>query len=114
MVHTFDSLPEERALEGLTARAEAIEREDKALCSAMADHGADLFKGRKNLRILTHCNTGALATAGIGTASMKGDSWKGYMPMKQGPFCRAPGSPARSSWPMAFLPVSLPTAWQGG
>lgn len=34
----------------------------------MADHGADLFKGRKNLRILTHCNTGALATAGIGTA----------------------------------------------
>ena len=68
MVHTFDTLPEEEALAGLIERAEAIEREDKALCSAMADHGADLFKGRKNLRILTHCNTGALATAGIGTA----------------------------------------------
>ncbi|WP_299145517.1 S-methyl-5-thioribose-1-phosphate isomerase [uncultured Dialister sp.] len=68
MIRTWESLPNENKLEGLTTRARAIEEEDKNLCSRMADHGADLFKGRKNLRILTHCNTGALATAGIGTA----------------------------------------------
>jgi len=68
MIRTWDSLPKGNKLEGLTERARAIEEEDKILCSRMADHGADLFKGKKNLRILTHCNTGALATAGIGTA----------------------------------------------
>lgn len=40
--------------------------EDIALCESMADHGAALVKSGDN--ILTHCNTGALATAGIGTA----------------------------------------------
>jgi methylthioribose-1-phosphate isomerase len=68
MIRTWDSLPKGNKLEGLTERARAIEEEDKILCSRMADHGANLFKGKKNLRILTHCNTGALATAGIGTA----------------------------------------------
>ncbi|NNG42614.1 S-methyl-5-thioribose-1-phosphate isomerase [Pseudoalteromonas sp. NEC-BIFX-2020_002] len=40
--------------------------EDIALCEKMATHGAKLVNSGDN--ILTHCNTGALATAGIGTA----------------------------------------------
>lgn len=68
MMKAFESLPEETALEKLTSLAQTIEEEDKSTCDAIADHGADLFKGKDHLRILTHCNTGALATAGIGTA----------------------------------------------
>ncbi|MCW2254660.1 methylthioribose-1-phosphate isomerase [Providencia alcalifaciens] len=40
--------------------------EDKKLCEAIALAGNSLIK--PNSRILTHCNTGGLATAGIGTA----------------------------------------------
>jgi len=46
--------------------AERLRREDVRANAAMAAHGAELFVGPT--RILTHCNTGALATAGIGTA----------------------------------------------
>lgn len=52
----------------IEAEAIAINKEDLALNSAMAKAGARIFEGRRGLRILTHCNTGALATAGIGTA----------------------------------------------
>ena len=50
----------------LADEAIAIFNEDVALCAAMAEHGATLIK--PNTKILTHCNTGGLATAGIGTA----------------------------------------------
>lgn len=40
--------------------------EDKKLCEAIAQAGDPLIT--PNSRILTHCNTGGLATAGIGTA----------------------------------------------
>ncbi|MGL9722933.1 S-methyl-5-thioribose-1-phosphate isomerase [Sodalis sp. (in: enterobacteria)] len=40
--------------------------EDRALCDAIARHGAALVK--PGSRLLTHCNTGGLATAGTGTA----------------------------------------------
>ncbi|MFS7243317.1 S-methyl-5-thioribose-1-phosphate isomerase [Serratia proteamaculans] len=40
--------------------------EDRQLCDRIADHGAELVK--PGSRLLTHCNTGGLATAGIGTA----------------------------------------------
>jgi methylthioribose-1-phosphate isomerase len=40
--------------------------EDLALCDQMAQHGADLLPNNAN--VITYCNTGALATAGIGTA----------------------------------------------
>ncbi len=40
--------------------------EDRELCECIAQHGAALVKPGSNL--LTHCNTGGLATAGIGTA----------------------------------------------
>ena len=52
----------------LLKRARAIEAEDRDTCRRIGEAGADLFTGRTDLHILTHCNTGALATAGIGTA----------------------------------------------
>ncbi|MGD8353929.1 MAG: S-methyl-5-thioribose-1-phosphate isomerase [Pseudomonadota bacterium] len=52
--------------EALEAEAVAIFEEDIAACKAMGDHGARLVP--ENARILTHCNAGALATAGYGTA----------------------------------------------
>ncbi len=48
------------------AEARAIFEEDVRLCEGMATHGAALIQDGEGL--LTHCNTGGLATAGIGTA----------------------------------------------
>jgi len=48
------------------AEAQAIEREEAAASDAMAAHGADYLSGTQ--AILTHCNTGALAAPGRGTA----------------------------------------------
>jgi len=48
------------------AEAQAIFAEDVRLCEGMAEHGAALIQDGEHL--LTHCNTGGLATAGIGTA----------------------------------------------
>ncbi len=50
----------------LVEEALAIQREDIAMCKTMGQHGANLVKNGQN--ILTHCNAGALATAGYGTA----------------------------------------------
>ncbi|PYN62894.1 MAG: S-methyl-5-thioribose-1-phosphate isomerase [Candidatus Rokuibacteriota bacterium] len=50
----------------LLAEAQAILDEDVAANRAMGDHGATLVPS--GARILTHCNAGALATAGYGTA----------------------------------------------
>jgi methylthioribose-1-phosphate isomerase len=52
--------------ERLVAEAQAIHDEDVASCRAMGAFGADLVPA--GARILTHCNAGALATAGYGTA----------------------------------------------
>jgi methylthioribose-1-phosphate isomerase len=46
--------------------AQAIHDEDLATCRAIGDAGAPLVPERA--RLLTHCNAGALATAGYGTA----------------------------------------------
>ncbi len=40
--------------------------EDRTLCDRIADNGAEWVK--PGSRLLTHCNTGGLATAGVGTA----------------------------------------------
>jgi methylthioribose-1-phosphate isomerase len=49
--------------------AKQINAEDLQTCRAIGDHGlAALPKSPEQLRILTHCNAGALATAGYGTA----------------------------------------------
>lgn len=50
----------------LVAEALRLVDEDRALCASIADHGATLVK--PGSRLLTHCNTGGLATAGVGTA----------------------------------------------
>src|SRR2546428_8531173 len=50
----------------LDREAEAIHDEDVASCRAMGAFGADVVP--PGARILTHCNAGALATAGYGTA----------------------------------------------
>lgn len=50
----------------LEAEAQAILDEDVAANRAMGDHGAALVP--PDARVLTHCNAGALATAGYGTA----------------------------------------------
>ncbi len=50
----------------LAAEAMAIHDEDVAACHLMGDLGAALLPDQA--RVLTHCNAGALATAGYGTA----------------------------------------------
>jgi methylthioribose-1-phosphate isomerase len=57
----------ERAAAALR-EAQAIERQEIASSDALASHGADLLSGLQVRRVLTHCNTGALAAPGRGTA----------------------------------------------
>jgi methylthioribose-1-phosphate isomerase len=50
----------------LFAEAKRIHDEDVASCKAMGAHGAAMVSD--GARVLTHCNAGALATAGYGSA----------------------------------------------
>ncbi|HEY6147989.1 MAG TPA: S-methyl-5-thioribose-1-phosphate isomerase [Thermoanaerobaculia bacterium] len=50
----------------LVSEADAIAAEDIASCRRIGAFGAELLAG--NTTVLTHCNAGALATAGYGTA----------------------------------------------
>jgi methylthioribose-1-phosphate isomerase len=50
------------------AEAEAIHGEEDAASAALAAHGADLLERAGARRVLTHCNTGALACGGTGSA----------------------------------------------
>lgn len=52
--------------EKLESEAKTIHEEDRSMCEAIGKFGAELIPD--NAKILTHCNTGALATGGIGTA----------------------------------------------
>lgn len=52
--------------ERLLAEANAVWEEDRAMCRRIGEHGLALLTDGAN--VLTHCNTGALATGGIGTA----------------------------------------------
>ncbi len=51
----------------LMDEARAIESEDLESCRAMGRHGAFALPGGR-ISVMTHCNTGGLATAGYGTA----------------------------------------------
>jgi methylthioribose-1-phosphate isomerase len=53
-------------VELLWAEAESIHREDREMCRKIGEFGASLIHDGDT--ILTHCNAGALATGGIGTA----------------------------------------------
>lgn len=50
----------------LREEAQHIELEDRAMCAAIGQNGADLLDDGSS--VLTHCNAGSLATAGDGTA----------------------------------------------
>ncbi|MFM8578697.1 MAG: hypothetical protein ACKOCN_07845 [Planctomycetaceae bacterium] len=51
--------------EKLLEEASAIHEEDRRLCASIGRHGADVLPEGN---VLTHCNTGSLATGGDGTA----------------------------------------------
>jgi methylthioribose-1-phosphate isomerase len=53
-------------VDALRAEATCILDEDRAMCRRIGEHGAALL--HDGARVLTHCNAGALATGGIGTA----------------------------------------------
>ena len=59
-------LPPAEALERLRSEATAILDGDRAMCRRIGEAGLELVPDGS--RVLTHCNAGALATAGIGTA----------------------------------------------
>ncbi len=48
------------------AEAIAIHKDDEERCRQIGENGSKVIEDR--MTVLTHCNTGALATAGIGTA----------------------------------------------
>lgn len=54
-------------LQALVSEAESIHAEDRALCQAIGEQGLSLIS--EGAGIMTHCNAGALATGGIGTAT---------------------------------------------
>ena len=69
MKQTFEAsrgLPLGQLRKRLIEEAQQIRLEDIAINHAIGSHGADLVPDGKT--VLTHCNAGALATAGYGTA----------------------------------------------
>jgi len=50
----------------LVEEAERIRKEDERICQKIGENGESLLPN--NSKVLTHCNAGALATSGIGTA----------------------------------------------
>jgi methylthioribose-1-phosphate isomerase len=65
-VNLFWALERMRKAKDLKAEAEAIYAEDVAANREIGRLGAELI--RERARVMTHCNAGALATAGYGTA----------------------------------------------
>jgi methylthioribose-1-phosphate isomerase len=53
-------------LAAMRREATAILEEDRAMCRRIGEHGVSLL--HDGAHVLTHCNAGALATGGIGTA----------------------------------------------
>ncbi len=72
LMWALDQVQGLRSYEEILVKAHWILEDDIARCKAMSKVGADYIKNKfgigKKLRILTHCNAGALATGGYGTA----------------------------------------------
>ncbi len=66
LYRSLDGQPDETIRERFVAEAKQIRLEDIAINQAIGKHGAPLVPDHKT--VLTHCNAGALATAGYGTA----------------------------------------------
>jgi methylthioribose-1-phosphate isomerase len=60
-----DGSPSDVALR-LREEADAIREEDREMCRRIGEHAVELL--RDGSKVVTHCNAGALATGGIGTA----------------------------------------------
>jgi len=58
--------PLEKINQLLLKEAKEIHTQDKLMCRRIGEYGAKLLKSKDT--VLTHCNAGALATGGIGTA----------------------------------------------
>lgn len=61
-----DAAAREPTLEALLRAARSLADDDARCCKSLAEHGVGLV--RDGATVLTHCNTGRLATAGDGTA----------------------------------------------
>jgi methylthioribose-1-phosphate isomerase len=77
-------------LGALRREATRILDEDREMCRRIGEHGASACSP-DGARVLTHCNAGALATAGIGTAlapvyiaAERGGAWP-CSPTRRGP-----------------------------
>lgn len=66
-IWTRDDLAPAEVAAQMEARAVQIYEDDLASCRAIGEYGAGLIQGERPV-VLTHCNAGALATAGYGTA----------------------------------------------
>ncbi len=63
---SLNGTPREELIRTMVHESQQIRLEDIAICKAIGSHGASLVPDGKT--VLTHCNAGALATAGYGTA----------------------------------------------
>ena len=72
MRDALQTLPPAARREAAWRTAAALQQDDDARCTAIGRHGAALLtmfgKADRPLHVLTHCNAGALATCGLGTA----------------------------------------------
>lgn len=98
-------------IEALLEEAVAIHREDARLCEQIGQCGIKLLtelcpqrgrEGDQPLRVLTHCNAGALATGGLGTATAPL-----YLAAHEGWHLRVYADETRPLWQGARL-----TAWE--
>jgi methylthioribose-1-phosphate isomerase len=63
---SLEGRPRQEIVDAMVKEARDIKLEDIAICESIGRHGASLVPDGKT--VLTHCNAGALATAGYGTA----------------------------------------------
>lgn len=66
VAHEMKEHSPRQVLSALKKEAIAIHDEDRKLCESLGTHGAKLIPSGST--VLTHCNAGALATGGMGTA----------------------------------------------
>jgi len=69
--HSPSTTPRETRCAALLDEARAIHDEDRRACRSIGEHALRLLREltHDDLRLLTHCNAGMLATGGIGTAT---------------------------------------------
>lgn len=63
-----DDLSKDESVKRLEEKATALFDDDVRTCKQIGLNGRKILPHGKKVRIITHCNTGALATAGYGTA----------------------------------------------